>query len=182
MRLALNGFERAGRYRVIDGDPKYLAIYELSDMAVLDTPEYRRIKDNPSERTARVLAGVRGFTRYICQEIYDSGPTDREPTHLSVVAFPVPSEDAGALDDWYENEHVPRLLEAEDWLRVRRYRVRSGSGEWTDLALHDLASADVMASPERAAARQGPKRDALARRPWFSRSGRWLYERLSMQH
>jgi hypothetical protein len=72
------------------------------------------------------------------------------------------------------------LLEAKDWLRVRRYRVVDGEGgPWTHLALHELASTEVMNSPERAKARRGPLRDQLASRPWFGESGRWLYRQLS---
>ena len=178
-RLAIDGISAATRWWAVDGDPAHLAIYELDDLAALETEEYRRLKESPSQQTAWMLANVGGFTRYTCRLAYDSGPA-AAPTHLSVVAFAVPEEDAAALDDWYENEHVPALLQAADWLRVRRYRVVSGEGgPWTHLALHELASAEVMDSPERAAARQGPKRDALAGRPWFANSGRWLYRLLS---
>lgn len=182
VRLRLDGFERATRYRALSGEPAYLAIYELTDLAALQTPEYEQVKRAPSQETERMLANVHGFTRYTCEQTFDSGAVDAVPTHLSVVAFAVPSEDAARLDEWYELEHIPRLLRADDWLRVRRYRVVSGEGgPWTHLALHELASAEVMDSPERAHARQGPMRDALAERPWFARSGRWLYEVLSRQ-
>lgn len=177
-RLALDGFTGATRYRALDGEPAYLAVYEIADLGVLDTPGYRRLKDDPSERTVRMLDNVRGFTRFTCELTSDTGG---EPgPFLSVVAFAVPEEDRAAFDDWYETEHVPALLKADDWLRVRRWRVRSGDGgPWTHIALHDLASREVMDSPERAAARVGPKRDALAGRDWFTRSGRWLYEVLN---
>lgn len=179
VRLRLDGFESATRYQAVQGSPRYLAVYELSDLAVLDTDAYREIKDKPSERTARMLANVTGFTRFTCELVADSG--DSPPgRYLSVVAFTVPEADVAEFDDWYENEHVAALLKADDWLRVRRWRVRSGDGgPWTHLALHELASLEVMDSPERAAARTGPKRDALAGREWFGRSGRWLYETLS---
>ena len=178
-RLAIDGISAATRWWAVDGGPAHLAIYELDDLEALETEEYRRLKESPSQQTAWMLANVGGFTRYTCRLAYDSGPA-AAPTHLSVVAFAVPVEDAAALDDWYENEHVPALLQAADWLRVRRYRVVSGEGgPWTHLALHELASAEVMDSPERAAARQGPKRDALAGRTWFADSGRWLYRLLS---
>jgi hypothetical protein len=181
VRLGIEGFDRATRYRAVDGTPDYLAVYELSDLAALDAPEYRRLKDEPSERTSRMLANVRGFTRYTCELTYDSGEAPAGD-HLSVVAFAVPEQDVAQFDDWYESEHIPALLEAPDWLRVRRYAVLSADGgPWTHLALHELASREVMDSPERAAARQGPKRDALAGRPWFGRSGRWLYDTLSRQ-
>ena len=180
VRMELDGFVSATRYRALEGEPAHLAVYELTDVGALEQPGYLRLKESPSELTVRMLDSVRGFTRYTCELTSDSGAPAREPTHLSVVAFAVPEDDAGQLEDWYETEHVPALLQADDWLRVRRYRVLSGEGgPWTDLALHDLGSAGVMESPERAAARRGPKRDALAGRDWFRESGRWLYEVIS---
>jgi hypothetical protein len=126
-----------------------------------------------------MLGLVNGFTRFTCEQISDVG----QPvygSYLSVVAFAVPDEFTAAFDEWYSGEHVPMLLEASDWLRVRRYRVLDGEGgPWTHLALHELASVEVMDSPERARARKGPLRDALAGHDWFASSGRWLYERIS---
>lgn len=179
VRLALDGFESAIRYRAIEGSPAYLAVYHLSDLAALDSPEYQRLKTAPSRQTREMLAAVHGFTRFTCDQVYDSGPSD-EHSYLSVVAFAVPESDNAQFDDWYETEHIPILLQEKDWLRVRRYRVRSGEGgPWTHLALHELASVEAMRSPARAAARQGAKRDLLAGRSWFEQSGRWLYEVLS---
>lgn len=177
VRLALSGFEAATRYRAVEGEPKFLAVYELGDMGVLETPEYQAIKSEPSDETKRMLSNVRGFTRYTCEQISDSGDPGRSGEYLAVVAFAVPQEDLEQFDDWYETEHAAMLLKADDWLRVRRYSVRSGEGgDWNRLALHELASLEVMESPERAAARKGPKREALVDRPWFSRSGRWQYQ------
>lgn len=179
-RLAIPGISAATRWWAVEGQPGHLAVYELDDLGALELPEYRRLKEEPSEQTAWMLAHVGGFTRYTCAQTFHSGAPVAPPTHLSVVAFAVPEEDEVALDDWYETEHVPALMRADDWLRVRRYRVLSGEGApWTHLALHELASAEVMDSPERAAARRGPKRDALGSRPWFGESGRWLYRLLS---
>jgi hypothetical protein len=181
VRLAIDGFESATRYRALEGTPAYLAVYELSDLDALQTPQYAELKQSPSTRTSRMLSSVLGFTRFTCELCSDTGPA-AEPSHLSVVAFSVPERDRDDFDDWYETEHIPALLKASDWLRVRRYRVLSGEGgPWTDIALHDLGSATVMQSPERRAAREGPKRDALSEKPWFGQSGRWLYEVISHQ-
>jgi hypothetical protein len=178
-RMALPGFQGARRFRALDGEPGYLAVYELDNLDALQTEGYLQLKAVPSALTDRMLGLVNGFTRFTCEQIADVG----QPVHgryLSVVAFAVPDEFTAAFDDWYEGEHVPLLLEADDWLRVRRYRVLDGTGgPWTHLALHELASAEVMDSPERARARRGPLRDALAANDWFARSGRWLYEQIS---
>lgn len=179
-RLALPGFAGATRYEALEGEPRYLAIYDIDDMGVLDSPAYQQLKAAPSALTVQMLATVNGFTRYTCAEVSDSGDASRRGDYLTVVAFAVPPEDLDQFDDWYETEHSELLLRAEDWLRVRRYRVLSGEGgPWNRFAIHELASREVMDSPERAAAREGPKRKALVDRPWFGQSGRWFYRVLN---
>jgi hypothetical protein len=175
-RMSLPGFASATRYRAVEGKPSHLAVYELDDMGVLETPEYRQLKDSPSPLTAEMLGSVTGFTRYICEAVADSGRRG-EHRFLSVVAFQVPEEEVAEFDRWYEVEHAPLLLEADDWLRVSRYRRLSGEGgPWNRFALHELHALDVLESPQRRRAREAPLRQALAARPWFAGSGRWVYE------
>lgn len=176
-RMALPGFASAVRYRAVEGSPDYLACYFIDDLDVLSTPVYQQLKSAPSERTARMLGAVTGFTRYTCAEISDTGDVGRKPGLVMVVAFAVPESDAADFDDWYEHEHVPLLMQADGWLRVRRYRTRPGSDgpPWTHLALHELRDATALDAPERGQARTTPWRDRLAARPWFGDSGRWLY-------
>lgn len=186
-RLAIPGFSHAVRYRQDGPGPWHLACYFLGDMDALETPEYQALKSEPSERTARMLGSVTGFTRYIADEISDtapagsaSGATGNEHP-LFVVAFSVPEQESLEFEGWYEEEHVPLLMKVPGWLRVRRYLVRPGSEgpAWTHLALHELAGAQVLDAPEREAARNTPRRDALASRPWFA-SGRWVYQPISL--
>lgn len=178
-RMAIPGFSHAIRYR---DDAGYLACYFLDDMAALGTPEYRALKSEPSERTHRMLTNVTGFTRYITDQISDTGgPAEPQENTLFVVAFAVPSTDQAEFEGWYEDEHVPLLMKVPGWLRVRRFLVREGADgpPWTHLALHEIASPAVLDAPERAAARDTPRRAALAGRDWFT-SGRWTYEPISL--
>lgn len=178
-RLRVPGFVAARRYVARSGTPRYLAVYELSDLQALQSAAYQHLKRNPSTRTARMLSSVGGFTRFVCEQLSDTGPRPSAPW-LSVVAFAVPASDEAAFDHWYESEHVPLLMRSALWWRVRRYRVSSGhGGPWTHLALHEVASDAAVASPERGLARQGPLRAELATRPWFAASGRWFYELIS---
>jgi hypothetical protein len=179
-RMRLAGFAAATRWVALQGEPAFAVVYDLDDLGVLDTSEYRRLKSEPSAETAYMLGNARAFTRYICEEIGDSGPSGTEPGYLSVVAFAVAAGDVEAFDDWYETEHVPTLLQADAWLRVRRLAVRSAEGgSWNRLALHELSALDAMWSSEREAARRTPKRAALAACPWFAQSGRWVYRLIS---
>jgi hypothetical protein len=179
VRLGSEGFLAARRYDAVEGEPKYLAIYELEDLSALETETYKKIKAEPSDLTKRMLGSVHGFTRFTCEEITDLGDPTATGAFIAVVAFSVPEGELAEFDDWYVSEHVPALLVAKDWLRVRRYAVvdREG-GTWNRIAVHELANLEVMDSPERAAARVGPKREALSQRPWFDGSGRWLYRRI----
>jgi hypothetical protein len=187
VRMAIPGFSHAVRYVQDAEGPRYLAAYHLDDMAALDTAEYKALKSDPSERTARMLGNVSGFTRYIADQISDTAEpgTDSAATGqdhlLYVVAFAVPDSDREEFEGWYEEEHVPLLMEVPGWLRVRRYLVRPGADgpQWTHLALHEIADAGVLDAPERAAARDTPRRAALASREWFT-SGRWVYSPISL--
>lgn len=175
-RMAIPGFSGAARYALGDTGRDFLAVYFIDDLAALETPGYQALKTDPSERTERMLGSVSGFTRYIAEEISDTGPVASEPLTLFVVAFAVPDEDVPEFEDWYEGEHVPLLMRVPGWRRVRRYRVRPGAvgRPWTHLALHEIDDPSVLDAPEREAARRTPKRDALASRSWFD-SGRWVY-------
>ncbi|TPI41334.1 hypothetical protein FJ414_07590 [Mesorhizobium sp. B3-1-6] len=52
-RMACPGFLSGKRFLALEGEPKYLAIYELESPAVLESPEYRKIA-GPSEWTQRL--------------------------------------------------------------------------------------------------------------------------------
>jgi hypothetical protein len=175
-RMALPGFAQATRYRAVEGEPQHLAVYELDDLGALETPEYEELKARPSPLSEEMLGSVSDFTRYVCETVADSG-RDGEGDFLSVVAFEVPEAEVDEFDEWYEVEHAPLLLEADDWLRVSRYKRLSGEGgSWNRFTLHELRSLDVLHSPQRRRAREAPLRQALLERPWYGRSGRWVYE------
>lgn len=176
-RMRLPGFDEAVRYAAVQGEPWHLACYHLSDMSALETEAYQQLKAAPGERTDRILGRLKAFTRYICDLRADTGAVTESPSRLFVTAFQVPEHAEPEFDGWYDEEHVPLLMKADGWLRVRRYKVRPGSAgpPWTHLALHELRDEQVMESPERAMARDTERRDALAANEWFGRSGRWVY-------
>lgn len=183
-RMRIGGFEGAVRYRALDGAPRFLACYFLDQMAALSSPEYVELKRSPGALTEDMLGSVTNFTRYICDLISDTGEAGEEAGALQVVAFPVAAADVAEFDAWYEEEHVPMLIEAPGWLRVRRYLVRDGfdGPRWTHLALHELRDAETMNAPQRAAARRTTRREALTRHRWFGEGGRWLYEPIHVAH
>lgn len=178
-RTRLDGFSGAQRYRAVSpASGEYLAVYELDSLATLSSAAYDSLRQSPSEQTQRMLANVAGFTRYACEEQGSVGESAPD-SYLYVVAFAVPADRAQAYDKWYEDEHIPMLMEADGWQRIRRFVVAEGVGEaWTHLTLHYLKDPSVLDSDARARARVAPLRNALSQEPWFGNSMRWVYRPL----
>jgi len=169
LRMGLSGFVSAQRY--LAEDRNYLAVYEMDDLGALRTPAYQAVKEQPSEETAWMLSNVSGFTRYLCQEIGSAGDASPEAIDAPVlypVWFDVPAEHLADFDAWYEQDHVPLLLECPQWRAVRRFHVTDGEpGRYNRLALHYLDDVAALESPARAKARATPWRERLAAQPWF---------------
>jgi hypothetical protein len=177
LRMALPGFRGAVRGWAVQGEPSHLVVYWMDGLGALETPEYRDVKERPSELTRHMLANVEAFTRWLGSELSDTGeaPPGR---FLYLVTFDVPDDAQEAFDDWYEREHVPMLMESSDWSRVRRYAIADGEPAGvTRVALHELASLDALASPEREAARATEWRARLAENEWFGSARYAVYER-----
>src|SRR5215470_6204026 len=122
LRMAVKGFVSAQRY-LAPGTRNYLVVYEMTSASVLKTGEYQTIKNNPSDRTHRMLKTVSGFTRYIAQAagVKRRSTSDADAidaAYLYSVFFKVPVERQREFDDWYEKDHLPALMECNDWLMV----------------------------------------------------------------
>lgn len=91
------------------------------------------------------------------------------------VFFAVPENEAEEFNAWYEQEHLRMLFGCSSWLACRRFRIAEHPHGWTHLALHYLADASALRSPERTAARSTAWRDRLAERPWFKGDYRVLH-------
>jgi hypothetical protein len=67
-RMACPGFLSGKRFVALEGEPKYLAIYELESPAVLESPEYRKIAP-PSEWTQKLKPHFVKYLRNVYVEI-----------------------------------------------------------------------------------------------------------------
>lgn len=173
IRMAAPGFVGAQRYDR-EGGPGHLAVYDMAAPDALQSDEYKRIKAEPSPLTARMLRDVSGFTRYTgrlisWQQQETLSETELlESAVLYSVFFTVPPDRQDDFNNWYTQDHVPKLLADPRWLGCRRYEIVDGSPHgYTHMALHHLASLEVLDSPARAAARTTPWRDRLAAEDWF---------------
>ncbi len=139
LRIAVPGFRSAQRYRA-RGTRNYLVVYEMDSPAVLKTAAYLAVKNNPSDRTRRMLSSVTGFTRYIAEE------TD---SHIRG-ADRVTAMDAPCLYSVFFNaapEHQDEFCRGA--LLVRQFKILDGEPKpWTNLALHYLNDASAIELPQ----------------------------------
>lgn len=177
-RMVLDGWEGAQRYRSAD-DGDYLVVYDLASSDALKTPEYEKLKTDPSDETKWMLSNVSNFTRYIGTELGHHGDIDAAITAPLIFAtrFVVPEQDMAEFDEWMVEDHVPLLMQSEHWLGVRRFALPVAEPvRHTRLAIHYLGSRDALSSPEREAARSTRFRERMTRHEWFGQGLYRLFE------
>lgn len=161
-RLTVPGFRSARRYRALDGQkPTWLALYDLNSPEVIDSPAYKALGAQASDRDKSVAAGLAALDRRVYEQISSDGAG---PGPVIVVrAMSVPASAEEDLATWYAEEHIPMLLKVPGWRRIRTFRLRQSlDGPGPDfLALHELAGPEVLEEPGYRTAASTPWRDQV---------------------
>jgi hypothetical protein len=159
------GFRGVLRYRALDEQkPTWLALYELDGPEVIDSPGYKALAGQASDRDKAVMAALGTLERRVFEQISEDGsPVGRPAPVILAVSLSVPAESEADLAAWYTEEHIPMLLQVPGWRRIRRYRlVRGLDGPGPDfLSLHELAGPEVLEEPGYRAAISTPWRDRV---------------------
>ena len=71
-RLALPGFLCARRYRSVGSQPNYMVVYKCETIYALASPQYRKVLDNPTDRTRHILPRMKNVIRAACRETWTS--------------------------------------------------------------------------------------------------------------
>ncbi|BBU55631.1 hypothetical protein KU6B_18960 [Mameliella alba] len=86
---------------------------------------------------------------------------------LYTVRFKVPQAFHEEFEAWYDQEHIPMILECPDWAGSARYSFENS--DWTHLAMHYVTSADALDGPAMRAARKTPWRNKFLEHDWFGK-------------
>jgi hypothetical protein len=87
-RAAIAGFETARRFVCVSGWPRYVAMYDLRDAAVLDEPGYAAVSGNEfSPWTRRVLNKVRGLYRITGDQCYPGNALTGQLARMLLLRF-----------------------------------------------------------------------------------------------
>lgn len=135
-RVALPGFLHARRFSKIEGLPesyhtpgeaKYLALYDVTSIRVLNGADYGRVRENefatPPDSYENQISKLPKFARCIYQQIY---PEDDEyiipgTRYVFLVGHDVPRNKHREFNAWYNTEHIPDLLSVPGFISVRRF-------------------------------------------------------------
>ena len=72
-RLGVPGFKTARRYRAVDGQPAYMAVYECGSIDVLTSKAYLERLAHPTDWTKKVMPSFRNMLRSACRETWSAG-------------------------------------------------------------------------------------------------------------
>src|SRR4029434_10584230 len=132
--LAVPGILAAARYQAVKGGPKYLACYELDNVAVMQTPD---VPSGPrtlwGERVSPSVIGT-NLTRIVGEQIYPDRiemPERGMAPVLQIGRMSVPAEVEAAGNAWYNNEYIPGYRKVPGVIYARRYRVHEGTSGYT---------------------------------------------------
>lgn len=153
---ALPGFVRARRYSVDDAPLKYLAWYETVDEKVEPGPNFQAIVERPSPWSLRMrkLYGEKR-ERMNFKLMRDVGEIPKTDTPwLYIVHTDIPDDIVDEYNEWYDQEHLPRLVTVPGVIRARRYTAVAGNPRY--LTAYELTDKDAFESPEGLKARKTP--------------------------
>ena len=164
-RLRIPGFVSCRRYAALEGAPRWLAAYELTSPAVLESPEYRQWLGGPLQTawTTRMIAVTRvhrGIFRLA--ERQEAGARSTECQGLLAVRYATSPEEHAKLNRWQDREFSPEILALPGVTSVARYEASEG-GE--GLCLYELEQPWLTQAPTFArlwAAGWQARRDALS--------------------
>jgi len=106
-RLAIPGFRRGSRWRVLAGGPGYFVMYEVDSLDVLASPAYLNRLNHPSPWTAKMMPFYRGMRRGLCEIVASAG--HGLGGFGLLLRFGVEAQGRAALCDWLAREMVAAL-------------------------------------------------------------------------
>jgi hypothetical protein len=147
-RQAVPGFLVLRRWIGADNPRQSVATYDLDNVAVLRSPEYRAIGgENLSPWSKRVTSKVKRLLRYEGEQILPGDATPPTNAGGLLLVGMTPGRDVEtAFNAWYDDEHIPALAKVPGVLCARRFRTNGGGTKY--VALYHLTSPGVVESPE----------------------------------
>jgi len=154
--VRLPGFVSGRRYHCDEARLRYLAWYDTRDESVEQGADFQGLVREPTpwSRRMRTLYGDRR-ERFNFRLMRDVGKASEQDTPwLYIVHTDIPDNVVDEYNEWYDHEHLPRLVTVPGVLRARRYTATSGTPKY--LTAYELTHRNAFESPEGLKARKTP--------------------------
>jgi hypothetical protein len=145
--LGITGFLSGKRYQVVDGTPKYVAIYELADENVMKSDAFLKLRENPTPWTRKMVPLFRNTQRGVFRRIFSYGerpPKDAE--FVLTVRLNAQPEHEKDFNAWYNEDHIPALAGVPGVYCARRYLAVEGDPRF--LAVYEMRDSGIPKTPE----------------------------------
>jgi hypothetical protein len=163
-RLAVPGFLAAKRYVSLDGEPKYVALYELSDAAVLHSEAYTSVLANGTQWTRRIIDNLEAMVRNEYELVHAHGIAPSQPApYAFLVRIECDIEHDEEFRDWYGRDHLPAACTVPGVHTAKLYHATVGEPRY--LAVYEIEAPDIPGSPAWRAGTQSDWTDRM--RPLF---------------
>ena len=174
-RKAIPGIITAQRFVAYKGSPKYLALYDLENVEVLQSEAYKMIgPDYYSPWTQRITRHARIFKRYVYgQASPGRGLISDEANALLMWMNDIPEGKNEEFNQWYDKECMSYLKELGGFIQARRFYCVEGEAK--DLALIEFRDLDFLQSDGYKEALLSDK--AIKTRKYFQETIHKIYER-----
>jgi hypothetical protein len=106
-RLSIPGFLRGTRWVSLDGRPRYFVMYEVDQLATLQSEAYFERLNNPSPWTSKMMPNYRGMTRGLCSVSSSLGAGLGQIGLL--IRFKPQTGMESSLRPWLINDTLPQL-------------------------------------------------------------------------
>jgi hypothetical protein len=145
--LRVPGFIAARRYAAVEGQPKYITIYDLSDEKVGQGESFRRVREQPTAWTQKMLPQLRNLQRGFFRKIFSfSDRPELDAEYVLTVRLNTPVEKERDFNVWYNEDHLPALARVDGVYCARRYQIVEGNPKY--LAIYEMNDAGVVRTPE----------------------------------
>jgi hypothetical protein len=147
--LTLPGFLDAARYVATRGGPKYLAVYELTNVEAVRSPEFNGRKRTPWENRMSPRVTGKNRTRIVGRQIFPStveNPDRGMALALQIGRMSVPDSADAEWNEWYNTEYIPGYCTVPGVIYARRYR--AVEGEHSFATVYELMNDKVSESAE----------------------------------
>jgi len=190
-RLNIPGFLSARRFIAIEGEYKYLTLYDLNSIDALTSEAYLKLRDweasLPPESFEAITPKLPNCSRSIHEQIFPERSEYQIPNTeiLFAIGHDVPAEKDAEFNARYNTEHIPAMNRVPGFVTARRFMVVET--QWPSMAgrtssspkyvtLYDLESEKVFQSEAFLKERNSPWSSWI--RSWYHRRFRIIAQRI----